>query len=204
VLPTPQRSARKKDAMRPHAGVTSLAYLADGRVLVSGGAADGAIKLWEMRAGAAGRGPAVPLLVVPPLPGRRLAGISAVDTAPGGRRLLALRKDGVLGLYDGLRPDGTAREATPAARCSFYVKAAFSHCGRFAARGSSDGDVAVCAAAGTDGGGGSSSWALQAHSREVSGVAAAAHVGDCGLVTCGDDGTVCLWEGRLRRRATPE
>lgn len=137
--------------------------------LFSAGAADGAVKLWDLRIGSSStsatarrrhksladlsrRSPKVESdcveCVTPSdeprgdcdyAPRRRRHGIASLDVDASGTKLLASSTDSSIYLYDTAQLGlGHSQVLTGHTATSFYVRAAFSPCGRFVASGSAD------------------------------------------------------------------
>lgn len=137
--------------------------------LFSAGAADGAVKLWDLRVGSSStsatsrrrhksladlsrRSPKVESdcveCVTPSdeprgdcdfAPRRRRHGIASLDVDASGTKLLASSTDSSIYLYDTAQLGlGHSQVLTGHTATSFYVRAAFSPCGRFVASGSAD------------------------------------------------------------------
>ena len=137
-------------------GVTSVAFLHDGRVLASAGAADGAVKLWDVRMLARGAGAPLASLEdrelpverggVPGIVTRRARGVTALALAPRGcgARLCAAYSDSHLAVFDAASPElGPLCHLRGHRAPSFYVKTAFSPDGTHVASGSCDRAVHV-------------------------------------------------------------
>lgn len=199
--------------------VTSVAFAHDGQVLVSAGAADGVIKLWDVRRlsrGARGVAEPVGVLVDADVPveaggvgvgggrgtaRRRGRGITALALAPrGSSRVAASYSDSHIAVFDLCAP-----RAPPVCHLrghrapSFYVKAAFSPDGTHVASGSCDQRVYVWrvdrpAAPPT---------ALRGHEGEVTAVDWCP-MDFTRLASCADDDTARVWSIDRREREDAE
>ena len=178
--------------------VTQVMFLRDDALLASAGAADGTVKLWDVRAlkkpvaalGAATEWGAATAASSPAtLHQRRLHGVCAIAQDDGGGRLVVARANDACYMYDVLRPENgpVARYAGAALR-SFYIKADFAPGGTHFATGSSDRQVHIFEVDSPEDG----PYTLQGHASEVTAVAwCKADVGR--LATAADDGTVRVW-----------
>lgn len=194
--------------------VTSVAFAHDGQVLVSAGAADGVVKLWDVRRLSRGaRGVAEPVGAIvdadPPAEAggadwggrgtarRRGRGITALALAPrGSSRVAASYSDSHIAVFDLCAPGaGPVCHLRGHRAPSFYVKAAFSPDGTHVASGSCDQRVYV--------------WrvdrptapptALRGHEGEVTAVDWCPADFTC-LASCADDDTARVWSIDTRER----
>ena len=174
--------------------VSSAAFAHDGQVLLSAGAADGLVKLWDVRR-LRKETPAAVMADADPFddraredfwndaaaPKRRLRafGITSLALAPNGStRVAASYSDSHIAVFDHNAPSAGPkchlRAPGLSFQTSFYVKTAFSPCGTHLASGSRDGEVYV--------------W----HAGEVSAVDWSPAEFGC-LASCADDGTARVW-----------
>jgi denticleless len=184
--------------------VTSVVFAHDGQVLVSAGAADGIVKLWDVRQLSRGMPVAEIADSDPPPeaggtnpnwfhgggPRRRGRGVTALALAPGGSsRIAAAYSDSHLAIFDLHAPAaGPIAHLRGHRAPSFYVKAAFSPEGTHVASGSCDQHVYV--------------WqldrpreppsVLRGHSGEVTAVDWCPSDFTC-LASCADDDTARVW-----------
>lgn len=202
--------ARPEPSLGAHS-VTSVVFAHDGQVLVSAGAADGIVKLWDVRQLSKG----VPVAQItdsdPPFEvggtncgwlrddggrggdyarRRRGRGVTALALAPGGSsRIAAAYSDSHIALFDLHAPNaGPSAHLRGHRANSFYVKAAFSPEGTHVASGSVDQHVYV--------------WqvdrprepptVLKGHEGEVTAVDWCPSDFDC-LASCADDCTARVW-----------
>ena len=176
--------------------VSSAAFAHDGQVLLSAGAADGLVKLWDARrlhrktpvaamadadpgASAGGLGRTEDLWGDATTPRRPRRGITSLALAPNGStRVAASYSDSHIAVFDHNAPSAGPkchlRAPGLSFQTSFYVKTAFSPCGTHLASGSRDGEVYV--------------W----HAGEVSAVDWSPAEFGC-LASCADDGTARVW-----------
>ena len=189
-------------------GVSSAVFAHDGQLLLSAGAADGLVKLWDVRRlrrespvavmadadpGASAGGREDLHGDVARAPRRPRRGITSLALAPNGStRVAASYSDSHIAVFDHNAPSaGPAchlRAPGLTFRTSFYVKTAFSPCGTHLASGSCDAAVYV--------------WhvdcprdapaALAGHAGEVSAVDWSPAEFGC-LASCADDGTARVW-----------
>eukprot|EP00466_Bigelowiella_natans_P020270 jgi/Bigna1/144172/aug1.85_g18880 len=142
--------------------VTSLAFLKAENILATGGAADGKVKLWDLRF-LNKRSPKALLVLEPGDDGekggeiwrnkngtKRNSGISSLSTDSTGTRLLVGSIDHTLSVYDMVR----AGRQPPLkyqghVNSSFYVKATFSPNDEYILSGSSDNNVYIWEVAAT-------------------------------------------------------
>jgi denticleless len=194
------------------ASVSSAAFAHDGQVLLSAGAADGLVKLWDARrlhrktpvaamadadpgASAGGLGRTEDLWGDATTPRRPRRGITSLALAPNGStRVAASYSDSHIAVFDHNAPSAgpACHLRAPGRRStfktSFYVKTAFSPCGTHLASGSCDTAVYVWNADRPL----ASPAALAGHAGEVSAVDwSPAEFGR--IASCADDGTARVW-----------
>jgi denticleless len=194
------------------ASVSSAAFAHDGQVLLSAGAADGLVKLWDARrlhrktpvaamadadpgASAGGVGRTEDLWGDATTPRRPRRGITSLALAPNGStRVAASYSDSHIAVFDHNAPSAgpACHLRAPGRRStfktSFYVKTAFSPCGTHLASGSCDTAVYVWNADRPL----ASPAALAGHAGEVSAVDwSPAEFGR--IASCADDGTARVW-----------
>lgn len=144
---------RRISAPEPCASVTSIALI-PGRdhMMFSAGAADGSIKLWDVRVGDSCRHsfktdarmvesvtPSVEARLDAAQGKRRRHGIASIDLDVSGSKLLASSTDSSIYIYNTNQLNlGHSRVLRGHTATSFYVRASFSPCGRFVASGSAD------------------------------------------------------------------
>mmetsp|Transcript_41118 Transcript_41118/g.68345 ORF Transcript_41118/g.68345 Transcript_41118/m.68345 type:complete len:483 (-) Transcript_41118:132-1580(-) len=193
--PVDQGGKRKRQSNSCQSNsVSSVLYLLDDQhVLATGGATDGAIKLWDSRMTVTARGKRrepEPMHVLKPETGfSRRHGISCLAVDPSGGRLLASSADNTIYVFDTVRPGkGEVVRLTGHKVDSFYVKAAFSPDGRFVVSGSSDYGVYLWEVARPE----TPPLKLSGHKGEVTGVAWSPS-DFCKLATCSDDNSMRLW-----------
>lgn len=201
--------------------VTSLAFMpGEDYKLFTSGAADGAVKLWDLRgcerrrgAGKLALGGLSANCIAKATPGleerfgitgsRRSKGIASMDIDPSGRHLAVSAADSTVYLYDagdiGL---GHSLALTGHAQTSFYIRARFSPCGRFILSGSADSRAYIwdLDEYGVDG-----ELAplvcLEGHrGGETAGVAWC-ESDPLKVATCGDDATAKMWHVKRGQRA---
>lgn len=194
-------SARKKRRVTaiPSASVTSLAWVSQYEIF-SGGAADGAVKLWDFRAGEKKQ---CVESVVPGLEGSRQRGygVASMDLVDG--KLAVSCTDSTIYVYNaGGLCYGHTHMLEGHTQTSFYIRARFSPCGGFVMSGSADSMAYI--------------WDLT--NRTDQGVLApilrleghrggdASCVTWCGeeefkVATCGDDTTVKVWKVKRGEKA---
>lgn len=224
ATPTPSKR-RRISAPPPCASVTSVAVVPGSETQVfSAGAADGAIKLWDIRASctAASKGRVDVQCVESVTPsdeprhgaahaGRRRHGIASLDIDASGTKLLASSTDSSIYLYDAQQLGlGHSQLLAGHTANSFYIRAAFSPCGRFVASGSGDTAGYI--------------WDLEGERYTAESGCVQPIVRLCGhrggdvsvvewsnadpftLVTCGDDTTVKVWRANaaLGERSSDE
>ena len=188
--------------------VSSAAFAHDGQVLLSAGAADGLVKLWDVRR-LRKETPAAVMADADPFddraredfwndaaaPKRRLRafGITSLALAPNGStRVAASYSDSHIAVFDHNAPSAGPkchlRAPGLSFQTSFYVKTAFSPCGTHLASGSRDGEVYVWHADRPR----APPAALAGHAGEVSAVDWSPAEFGC-LASCADDGTARVW-----------
>ena len=192
-------------------GVASLAFAHDGQLLLTAGAADGVVKIWDVRRLERGN-PVAEMVDGDPgakaggfsesnepndasnerknVSGRR-RGVTSLALAPGGSTRVAVSySDAHVSLFDHNAPFAGPTHHLRGERfkTSFYVKTAFSPCGTHLASGSGDANVYV--------------WrvdrplddpaVLAGHQGEVSAVDWSPTEFGC-LASCADDGVARVW-----------
>ncbi|KAJ3052975.1 hypothetical protein HK097_005284 [Rhizophlyctis rosea] len=187
------RAGRPSWGNQPH-GVTAVKFMGHGQdvKLVSSGAADGKIKIWDMRY-ITQRHP-TPSDSTSSIKGKRLHGFSSFSLNSSGSRLYAASTDHNVYEFHTSNLSLPARQLPPAAqyRCrSFYVKTAVSPDDRFVASGSSNGGLYM--------------WEiddlkkppllLNGHEGEVTTLSWCAKDPEL-LASCADDMTIRLWRQR--------
>ena len=202
------KTKTKTKTAKSGASVSSAAFAHDGQVLLSAGAADGLVKLWDVRrlrrdcevavmadadpgASAGNREDLWGNAVAQPSRPRR--GITSLALAPNGSsRVAASYSDSHIAVFDHNAPS-----AGPAChlrapghmpfKTSFYVKTAFSPCGTHSprARATRTCTCGTWTARGTPA-------ALAGHAGEVSAVDWSPAAFGC-LASCADDGVARVW-----------
>ncbi|KAK3237017.1 hypothetical protein CYMTET_52876 [Cymbomonas tetramitiformis] len=180
---------RKSDIKsRTRASITSVLFLHDDSTLASSSTVDGVVKVWDVRR-----------LDRPALLSSRCRadtegsmrshGIASLAQDPSRSRLVASSSNGVISMYDSLRPEiGPIRQFT-GHQFSLYIKVAFSCDGTHLVSGSGDKNVYIWQVDRPD----LEPYTLQGHEGEVSGVDWCGQ--DFGTIaTCGDDSTVRVWQ----------
>lgn len=208
-----QTSATKRRrifAAETSASVTSMVFM-PGRehMLFTGGAADGSIKLWDLRVGDRRRSTKLDADVVEcvtpsieqrsnsTFENRRQHGIASLDVDSSGTKLLASSTDSTIYLYDAQQLSlGHSRTLHGHAATSFYVRASFSPCGRFVASGSADSKAYLWdIEADCDGSDGIAPiLQLDGHRGGEVSVAEWCKADMFKLATCGDDTTAKIWQ----------
>eukprot|EP00898_Chlorokybus_atmophyticus_P004010 jgi/Chlat1/460/Chrsp103S01070 len=176
----------------PPNGVTAVMFLRDDSLVVSGGAADGVMKYWDLRNLT---GP-VQHAVLPIIGdsacftgGVRNYGISSLAQDPNGSTLLASSTSSVIHVFNTLRPEsGPLMQLVGHSNKSFFVKAAFSADGSHVVSGSSDHRAYVWRLRGKGG-----PYVLEGHTEEVTATDWSSVDGER-LATCSDDRTVRTWK----------
>lgn len=212
-------TASKRRRIRAHASadqvgsVTSLAFMpGEEYKLFTAGAADGAVKSWDLRGSERRRGTGNLTLggisancIAKATPGleercgasgsRRSKGIASLDIDPSGRRLAVSAAESTIYVYDAKDLSlGHSVALTGHTQTSFYIRARFSPCGRFVMSGSADSKAYI--------------WdlddygcdgelepliCLEGHQGgETAGVAWCA-TDPLKVATCGDDATAKVW-----------
>ena len=202
------KTKTKTKTAKSGASVSSAAFAHDGQVLLSAGAADGLVKLWDVRrlrrdcevavmadadpgASAGNREDLWGNAVAQPSRPRR--GITSLALAPNGSsRVAASYSDSHIAVFDHNAPSAGPkchlRAPGLSFQTSFYVKTAFSPCGTHLASGSRDGEVYVWHADRPR----APPAALAGHAGEVSAVDWSPAEFGC-LASCADDGTARVW-----------
>lgn len=204
---SPSKRRRIAAPDRP-ASVTSIALL-PGRehLMFSSGAADGSIKLWDVRAGDSDgsrrKADAGLVSCVTPseeqredfyLGKRRRHGIASLDLDETGSKLLASSTGSSIFIYDTNQLElGYYQKLRGHTATSFYVRASFSPCGRFVASGSADskGYIWDLEQYGTDGV--QPILQLDGHRGGEVAVVEWCKSDRYKVATCGDDTTVKVW-----------
>ena len=195
------RKRRRIHAGPPKLGtgsVTSLAFQPGEPLLYTAGAADGCVKLWDLRLGKVGCKIQGCLDSATPGSGpvvgdrRRVHGIASLDVDPNGKLVLASSTDSRILLYHTKQLNlGNTQVLKGHTQTSFYIRAKFSHCGRFVASGSADTKAYIWDCAG--GAEVHPILELEGHlGGEVSGVDWCRGDG-FKVATCADDSTVKVW-----------
>lgn len=204
------KTKTKTKTAKSSVSVSSAAFAHDGQVLLSAGAADGLVKLWDVRrlrrdcevAVMADADPGANASAREDLWGnagvqtssRPRRGITSLALAPNGSsRVAASYSDSHIAVFDHNAPS-----AGPAChlrapghmpfKTSFYVKTAFSPCGTHLASGSCDANVYVWHVDRP----GDAPAALAGHAGEVSAVDWSPAAFGC-LASCADDGVARVW-----------
>lgn len=227
ATPTKRRRIAAPD---PFASVTSVAMV-PGRpnMLFSSGAADGSVKLWDVRVGGGGRcgssrkvdTQCVESITPSEEPRgdsregrRRRHGIASLDVDVSGTKLLASSTDSSIYIYDTAQLGlGHSQVLSGHTATSFYVRASFSPCGRFVASGSADsmgyiwdleGDGGVGSCGGLEGGERRPIVQLDGHRGGDVSVVEWCKSDMFKVVTCGDDTTVKVWRAHCGDAAEDE
>ena len=206
------KTKTKTKTAKSSVSVSSAAFAHDGQVLLSAGAADGLVKLWDARrlhrktpvaamadadpgASAGGLGRTEDLWGDATTPRRPRRGITSLALAPNGStRVAASYSDSHIAVFDHNAPSAgpACHLRAPGRRStfktSFYVKTAFSPCGTHLASGSCDTAVYVWNADRPL----ASPAALAGHAGEVSAVDWSPAAFGC-LASCADDGVARVW-----------
>lgn len=224
------RKRRRIRAIQPEASrvgsVTSLAfYPGNDNMLYTAGAADGTVKLWDIRNTASTKNTArhskssaacmSSKCVASAVPGTerrqddpfragRPHGIASLDIDASGSHLLVSSTDSTIYLYNATDLKlGHAKVLTGHTQTSFYIRAKFSPCGQFVVSGSADTKAYI--------------WDLSQSTVEGAlhpifelaghrgGEAAAVDwcKTDFKIATCGDDSTTKVWQLDYTKRAAP-
>lgn len=218
---TKRRRIRANPPADQVGSVTSLVFMpGEEYKLFTAGAADGAVKLWDLRGSERRRGTGNLTLgglsancIAKATPGleercgvsgsRRSKGIASLDIDPSGRHLAVSAAESTVYVYDagdiGL---GHSLALTGHAQTSFYIRARFSPCGRFVMSGSADSRAYI--------------WDLDEYGEdgelaplvcleghrggETAGVAWC-EADPLKVATCGDDATAKVWRVNRGQRA---
>ncbi|KAJ1997421.1 hypothetical protein GGI04_005412 [Coemansia thaxteri] len=180
--------------------VTSIKHLCqDANLLASVGSTSEIVKYWDVRMCVSARATALPTPVAAsllPASAGRSRGTSSLSLDPDGTRLYAACNDNRVYVHNALALGSpSAQLEAPEFECSsFNIATSMSPCGHYLAAGSASGNVVV--------------WELDAYGRSSSGRRAVlqGHLKEAGcvawypgkertqLATCGDDGTMRLWD----------
>ncbi|KAI8818529.1 WD40-repeat-containing domain protein [Fimicolochytrium jonesii] len=167
-------------------------------MLVSSGAADGLLKIWDMRNAVSysRKDPPVPYASSSPSAGsKRARGFSSFSVSADGSRIYAACTDNNIHAYDAQNLGSPLRtySASGFRVSTFYIKTALSPDDTFLAAGSSDHNIYVWE---LDAGEDRPPLVLRAHTGEVTAVSWCG--GDFGkLASCADDATIRLWNADL-------
>eukprot|EP00698_Gefionella_okellyi_P021181 TRINITY_DN6791_c0_g2_i3.p1 TRINITY_DN6791_c0_g2~~TRINITY_DN6791_c0_g2_i3.p1 ORF type:complete len:413 (+),score=51.99 TRINITY_DN6791_c0_g2_i3:117-1355(+) len=203
-LSRPPRRRLRSGVLVPLApgSVTSVHFMPDDAVLLTGGASDGEVKMWDLR-NVSSRSAPIQVLSKRASTRQRQPGVVSLDVSATTGRVLASCSDGIVYVWNGLYPDRNPI-ATLSGRCaaSFYSKARFARDGNRIA-GSADKNIYIwdvsrlpnisdesCAPQPSP-----PLAELSAHNTEVGGVSWS-NAEENLIASCSDDGTVRLWEGR--------
>eukprot|EP00698_Gefionella_okellyi_P021180 TRINITY_DN6791_c0_g2_i2.p1 TRINITY_DN6791_c0_g2~~TRINITY_DN6791_c0_g2_i2.p1 ORF type:complete len:439 (+),score=68.25 TRINITY_DN6791_c0_g2_i2:46-1362(+) len=182
--------------------VTSVHFMPDDAVLLTGGASDGEVKMWDLR-NLSSRPIPIQVLKKHSSSRQRQPGVVSLDVSATTGRILASCSDGVVYVWNGLYPDRNPIATLSGRRAaSFYTKARFARDGNRIA-GSADKNIYIwdvsrlpnisdesCAPQPSP-----PLAELSAHNTEVGGVSWS-NAEENLIASCSDDGTVRLWEGR--------
>ncbi|KAJ3038026.1 hypothetical protein HDV00_001070 [Rhizophlyctis rosea] len=192
LAPTPKKTRTSKKSQKhdwgnqPH-GVTAVRFL-DENYILSSGAADGLIKMWDVR------NQRKPCDSTVSIQGRRVHGFSSFSLTSNGSRLYAASRDHNIYEFttNNLSLPPRQLPSTVDYHCdSFYVRTSVSPDDRFVASGSSFGGVCVWEIDAHD----KPPLVLRGHDREIAGVSWCPK--DKALLgSVSDDHTVRLWRMR--------
>lgn len=178
---------RRRVEVDSQQSVTCVRFSNDDSLLITGGAVDGSVKIWDARM--LGAEPLVRINHVSPR--GRAYGITAIDLDASGHRLLTSSSDSCIRVFDISSPAaplvGTYMGHVSS---SFYIRTRFSPDGRFIASGSSaEHKVFIWDTVLPENG----PLTLEGHMGEVSAIDWARGLGDPLLASCSDDATVRVW-----------
>ncbi|KAJ3176225.1 hypothetical protein HDU87_005440 [Geranomyces variabilis] len=189
-----RRSTSGQTAASPSQSVTSVRYIPNhDSLLASSGAADGLIKMWDMRNTTTYLRQAAPqpFASSAPLPGaRRAHGFSSFTLNSDGSRLYASCTDNHIYEFEaGRLGEPVQRFSAADYRCdTFYIKTSLSPDERFIASGSSDNGLYIWELGHPE----KPPLVLRGHTGEVTGVSW--NRTDLGmLASCSDDASVRIW-----------
>lgn len=230
-MPGTARKRRRVRAEQPKlshaASVTSLAfYPGQDTMLYTAGAADGTVKLWDLRslrdaprtsATAAKHGNLFSVVcvssVVPgeesrmdePPRGRRAHGIAHIDIDQQGRYLLVSCTDSTIYLYNAKNLSlGHARALTGHTQTSFYIRACFSPDGQHVLSGSADSKAYIWdVEAPSVNGSVNPILELEGHTGGEASAVDWCRSDSLKLATCADDSSAKVWTVDPNRRAAP-
>ncbi|KAJ3146655.1 hypothetical protein HDU89_006127 [Geranomyces variabilis] len=190
-----RRSASGQSAANPSQSVTTVRYIPNhDSLLASSGAADGLIKMWDMRNTTMYLRQAAPqpFASSAPLPGaRRAHGFSSFTLNSDGSRIYASCTDNHIYEFEaGRLGEPVQRFSAADYRCdTFYIKTSLSPDERFIASGSSDNGLYVWELGHPE----KPPLVLRGHTGEVTGVSW--NRSDLGtLASCSDDASVRIWK----------
>lgn len=195
----PATRKRRRVAAKPSASVTSLAWGSNHEIF-SGGAADGAVKLWDLRTnGKTGCMESV----VPGLEGSRQRGygIANMDLVDG--KLAVSCTDSTIYVYNanGMRL-GHTHMLEGHTQTSFYIRARLSPCGGFVMSGSADSMAYIWDLAGrTERGVLAPILRLEGHRGGDASCVAWCRAEEFKIATCGDDTTLKVWKVKRGEQA---
>ena len=207
-----RRRRRGSLASDSQQSVTQVMFLRDDSLLASAGAADGTVKLWDVRSL---KKPVAALGAASEWIGgsggaadgdasvgnnARLHGVCSMAQDDGGGRMVVARANDACYVYDVLRPEnGPISRYAGASLRSFYIKTDFAPGGSHFVTGSADKRVHIFEVDSPEDG----PYTLQGHTSEVTAVAwCQADVGK--LATAADDGTVRVWSLQRNNEACDE
>lgn len=197
--PAPAIRKRRRVAAKPSASVTSLAWRNQHEVF-SGGAADGAVKMWDIRVGGSMR---CAESVVPGLEGSRQRGygVASMDLVDG--KLAVSCTDSTIYVYNaGGLCYGHTHMLEGHTQTSFYIRARLSPCGGFVMSGSADSMAYIWDLGDrTERGVLAPILRLEGHRGGDASCVAWCRKEEFKVATCGDDTTVKVWKVKRGERA---